>query len=256
MFRLPISGTAVLPQAPNGFDQALLMESRACGFALRLLVVKRLVPPVDEGQAWDDLPAADVDAALLGLRRLLRGELLIAEIECPHCGSKGDVRFSIDHYLEQHRPRPKKGVTGDAEGWMAGEGFRFRIPTAGQMLAAESSEKPEAFLESCCIEAGTRKVRQRALAALERAAPLLSGPLEGACPGCGAPQSTWFEPGEFVVEELRGLWAGLFEETHLVASRYHWPEETILSMPAVRRARYAELIVNEIRGQGERAAIG
>lgn len=256
MFELPISGAAVLPQAPNGFDQALLTESKSGGFALRLQVVKRLTPPVSESDSWDELPAADVDAALLGLRQMLRGELLIAEIECPHCGTKGDVQFSIEEYLKQRQPRLQKNIRVESDGWMSGDGFRFRIPTAGQMLKAQLNQRPEELLECECIEADTRSKRTKAFSALERAAPLLSGPLEGICPGCGAPQSVWFEPGEFVLEELRGLWAGLFEETHLLASRYHWPEEMILSMPAVRRGRYAELVMSEMRGLGERAAPG
>lgn len=253
MFELPISCAFVSPQAPNGFDQALLTESKAGGFALRLQLVKRLVPPVSESDSWDELPAADVDAALLGLRRLLRGELLMAEIECPHCGTKGDVQFAIGEYLRQRQPKLRKKLRLESDGWVTGDGFRFRIPTAGQMLKAQGSGEPEKYLENECIEADSRSKRTRAMSALEKAAPLLSGSLEGICPGCGAPQSVWFEPGEFVMEELRGLWAGLFEETHLLASRYHWPEEMILSMPAVRRTRYAELIMSETRTFGERA---
>lgn len=255
MFRLPVSGRRVGLRAPNGFDQALLAESGADGFALRAAVVKRLAPPDPEDGGWDELPAADVDAALLALRRFVRGDTVIAEIDCNTCGSRGDLCFSIAGYLERLAPRWPRGLTQSTDGWIVGAGFRFRIPTVAAVLAVQDAASAVEQLERASIEAESARGRKQARAALAKIAPLVSGELEGACPACKTAQRSWFEPGEFVVEELRGLGAALLDETHLVASRYHWPEETILAMPATRRTAYAELILAELRSGSERLAL-
>src|SRR5260370_342236 len=80
----------------------------------------------------------------------------------------------------------------------------------------------------------------RRLAGLERAAPRLAGPVEGVCPSCGEKVSGWFDPGAFVLAELRTRAQTLLEEVHLLASRYGWSEEVILNLPGRRRAAYAE----------------
>src|SRR4051812_22445704 len=66
---LPVSRHHIVLREPNGHEEALLAEIRPGSLPARLEVVRRLAPPTDSGLDWDRLPAVDVDAALLALRR-------------------------------------------------------------------------------------------------------------------------------------------------------------------------------------------
>jgi hypothetical protein len=73
-------------------------------------------------------------------------------------------------------------------------------------------------------------------------APVLSDAVQGRCPKCGGSFDMYFDVQSFVLSELRGQASFLYEDMHLVASRYHWAEHEILEMPVRRRAHYAARI--------------
>jgi len=251
IFRLPVSGQLAALQEPSGHEEMLLLSSTSGGFAVRTDIVRRLVPPLSPGVDWDQLPVADVDAALLALRRRLLGERLVAEVRCSECGAPGDVAFTVSSYLQSRAPKPPRGVSRDEEGgYLLGQA-RLRLPTVAayreaESLAASAKDLAER-LEHHCFGDVSGTERRRVLWLLERLAPLLGGDIEGSCPECGARVRAWFEPGDFVLAELRQLSARLYEEIHLLASAYHWSEPAILDLPARRRTRYAELAVAGLR---------
>ncbi|WP_295386991.1 hypothetical protein [uncultured Thiodictyon sp.] len=242
--RLPVSAEQVTLREPGGRDE-LLLAAGSGGFALRLEAVRRLAPPLDPAIDWDQLPLADLDAALLAVRRRLIGERLMAEVRCAGCGTLGDVGFTVSDYLAAHAPNPPRGLERDDQGWYVLGQTRLRIPTVAAYRAAAQTARSmadlAARLEDHCIGGLTGADRRRALRTLERVAPLLGGEIAGQCPACEAPVYAWFEPGDFVLSELRQRAAGLYEEVHLLASVYHWSEQAILALPASRRSRYAQL---------------
>jgi hypothetical protein len=239
MFVLPVSRAPVELRAPRGHDDMMIAEG-AVGVHLRVEVVRRLAPPARPATDWQVLPFVDVDAALLGLRRFLSGDRLVAEIACSACGAWGDVHVSIAEYLEANRPSAVREIPA-------------YIPTVAQVLAAVAKYGPgEAAaraLEAECLRDCSPEEGRRRRAGLERAAPPLAGPVEGVCPSCGEKVSGWFDPGAFVLAELRTRAQTLLEEVHLLASRYGWSEEAILDLPGRRRAAYAEAIAAEGRGR-------
>ena len=70
----------------------------------------------------------------------------------------------------------------------------------------------------------TRAARavDRALAAM---APSLEGLVGGHCPECGAEVALRFDPLTYTMLELRDTFAGIYRETHALASAYGWSEE-------------------------------
>jgi len=222
--------------------------------------------------SWHDLPVSDMDAALLALRRLLFGERVYAEVECAACSARGDIVFSIEEFFAAHAPvKPAVGnrVRKVAGGWFSVPGAEFRIPLACDLLAAQSEgEFPAeiaAALEGRTLHFARDKNRRgarnknpqipnksswaagrrNALQALEKMAPLFSSELEGSCHQCKSRVVAWFDVGEYVLAELRQSAAAVFEDVHLIASRYGWGEERILAMPADRRLRYAAMITRD-----------
>lgn len=257
MFQLPVSQVAVVPRAPDGHDELLLAEGAADSIGLRVAAVRRLAPPLAAGVEWDALPFADVDAALLGLRRHLHGDRLRAELRCGACGACGDVVLSVTRYLADKRPRPVKAITAGPDGSLRWKDSVFRIPSTGAVLAALGQGQPGAdaarrLQQDCVVQgAGAGPTPARAMvrvsALLERIAPPLAGLIQGTCPECGTAVRGWFDPGRFVLHELQARAAEVWTQVHLLASRYGWPEATILALPARRRALYAGCINADLR---------
>lgn len=255
--RLPVSGMAIRLREPDGHDALMLARPGLSGLDLAVAVLDRLAPPEDGG-LWDDLPRADVDPACLAIRQAMVGERIVAEIGCTKCGGKGDMTFAVGPYLAAHRPRLPRGVRAGEGRWLHCDGARFRAPTVGEVRAAARAGGALAAqaqaLEDVSIEADDAAGQRRARRALAAAAPMLPGPVTGACPQCRAAIDAWFDPAAFVLAELAQAMAGVFEEVDQIAARYGWPEAAILDLPGWRRQRYAALC--EARPSSTRMATG
>jgi hypothetical protein len=251
MFVLPVSLVPVRIRPPDGHDEIFLAEGPPRSLGLRVESVRRLAPPCADGVDWMNLPFADVDAALLGLRQDLYGDQLVAEIRCSACGTQGDVPLSITEYLAANRPVRVRGASSQGDGWWTWKDLRFRIPTTGDVLEEVDRAGPGAAavngLLRRCVGADSARVLRRLGSILDRMAPPLSGPIHGVCPECGESVPGWIDPGVFVLSELQGKASCLFEQIHLLASCYGWTEELILALPARRRAAYASRIAEERR---------
>jgi hypothetical protein len=255
MFLLPVSQVAVTPRAPDGHDELFLAEGAVDSIAQRVATVRRLAPPVDASVDWDALPYADVDAALLAVRRHLQGDRLCAELRCAECGAWGDVVLSVRGYLADKRPRRVAAVTPSQDGWLACKDALFRIPSTAAVLSALGPGRPVAeaatiLLRDCVApgaDAGPRPARSlaRVSALLDRIAPRLAGLIQGICPQCGQLARGWFDPGQFVLRELQARAGAVFEQIHLIASRYGWSEASILALPSRRRALFAGFIAQD-----------
>jgi hypothetical protein len=230
LFVLPVSRVAVALRAPDGHDELMLGESAGADVHLRVAVVRRLAPAADAAD-WETLPYVDVDAALLAVRRQLLRDTIVAEIQCRDCHAWGDIRLSIAAYLAAKR-RPSR-VALD----------RVRVPTVGQVLTAIAvhGDGAAAALEAECVTVAASGERRRALQQLERIAPPLAGTVEGVCPHCTGPVVAWFDPGAFVLGELRRRASRVIADVHLLASQYGWTEAAILDLPGLRRTAYAAL---------------
>jgi hypothetical protein len=256
MFVLPISGAPVRLRAPEGRDElqfseaAVVHQPREFAVELRVEAVRRLAPPLDPAERWDQLPFADVDAALLALRSHLTGDRVIAGVRCAGCSEWCDTELSIAQYLRANQPRRIMGLERDGEGWYRWRGARFRVPAVADVLSAvrlPHAQQSKALREAALPEPSGNFGR-RIGRLLERIAPALAGEVRGTCPHCEDEVRGWFDPGAFVLAELQSSSRILLDHVHLLAQAYGWTEETILTIPARRRAFYAARIGAD-RGQ-------
>jgi hypothetical protein len=263
-FRLPASGIGVLLREPAGAEDMLLVEAHACDTALALVLMGALARPADadaEPLDWEALPLTDLDAALLHVRQMVLGDSIRTDMRCraEGCGKRIDVSFRISDYLAHHRPETPRGVVPDQErGWfrLSDADVRFRLPSGADLRSIATAPDAARALAERCIrpaadEGGAERVpsrvRRRVEAAMEALAPSLYSDIDGVCPECGATVRAPFDPQRYVLTELRDHAAYVYEEVHLLASRYHWPERDILALPRLRRTRYAELAQAERR---------
>jgi hypothetical protein len=250
---LPVSGVVLAVREPTGEDELFVVETTLDPLPALLELARRVAAPVAGGPLdWTSLPRTDLDAAALVIRQCWIGEVIRTDAMCPGpgCRERIDVSFSIGDYLQHHRPRRPRGVTGTPEdGWftLTGAIVRFRIPTIADLLAATSDDKPTETLTGRCVEAAemSRTLARRLDRALSALAPNLDDLLGGSCPACGHEVTMRFDPLAYTLTELRNAFSGIHLETHALASAYGWPEEVILALPRGRRRRYASIIADE-----------
>ena len=254
MFRLPISEILVEVRPFTGGEEMLLLESGGGEVGTSIELARRLVRHAEDGTLDPAaLPVPDLEALLLHVRRMLLGDEIVSHSKCQvsDCGLETDISFSIDQYLANHRSRMPGYVhpVKEEAGWFAlrGSEATFRLVTADDLLATKDSRHPERELARRTIRPDNLSARdiRRVQRAMESMAPPLAREVEGRCPACGTAARFFFNPQSYIQRELRYEAAFLYEDVHLLAQRYHWPEEKILSLPHARRVQYAELAMRE-----------
>jgi hypothetical protein len=239
---------AVDVREPTGRDELFLVETRLAPAAALAALAERVATVDRRRPDWQEVAAPQLGAVALAIRRAWIGDRVLSEGRCPdpECGERVDVSFSCLTYLAHHRPVRPRNVLAEDDGWfrIAGSPARFRIPTVADLLAAEADAEPATTLASRCLDPARLPVRTaRAVdRALAKLAPRLEGLIGGHCPACGAEVAMRFDPLTYTVLELKDSFAGIYRETHALASAYGWPEGTILDQPRSRRRRYAELV--------------
>lgn len=251
MFRLPISGLQVMVRQPTGAEDLLLQEARDLSTGIALQLLDRLVECVDKPTGnWSGLAITDFETLLLMLRRATLGDVIRAETNCGACGAKTDVSFRITEFLASQKPRWPRGLEKvEKSEWngfyrLSGETAQFRLPNCSDLT--EMDRQKDAALEFMrrCVQPpdGTARIRRRIERAMEVLAPRFSRDLAGECPECHASMNSYFDVQQFVLRELRDHAAMVFEDVHLLAYYYKWPEQDILALPRSRRTHYAEAL--------------
>jgi hypothetical protein len=253
---LPVSGLTLHVREATGADELVVLEPGRSPVATVVTLASRLTTDSQgRAPAWEELPAADVAAIALTIRQAWLGERISTDARCrrPGCLERMDIAFAIPAYIAHHRRRPYSGVEpGRDAGWFevasasgsVGEPVSFRLPTIGDLRAAMASADAERCLRERCVRPASvpAAMARRVSRAMSALAPSLTGAVTVHCPACGGRGQLRFDPVGYSLAELRDAAAGLYEEVHLLASAFRWPEDAILALPRSRRARYAGLI--------------
>jgi len=250
VFRLPVSGLDVLANEPSGADELAMLETPTTSAWGALDTARRLATALDGAMLeWPGLTVCDLDAALLRIHQRLFDDLIRSDGRCaaPDCAARVEIEFRIRDYLAHHEPKAFPKVEPAAEaGWFAlrDSPVSFRLPTAADQIAVASDRSPERELVRRCVRpAGVDgRTLRRVEGAMEALAPSLNDVLVGQCSECGTTLEVQFDPQQFVLLELCGQAAFVFDDVHLIALHYHWPEPDILALPRSRRVRYAEMV--------------
>jgi hypothetical protein len=257
MFQLPVSGISVTIRQPTGREDLLLQEPSLSGLPTCLALAESLARAVDNRRVeWNDLTLTDLEALMLLLRQTTLGNSVRAETHCirSECAARVDVNFRVDEYLASQKPRIPRGIERQQEsGWflVAGEAVRFRLPRCRDLLSipagAGHANHAQRWLARCCVEPPdvTARLHKRIERAMSVMAAPLSGSLAGRCPECNGELSIHFDVVSFVLREMRDHAANIYQDVHLLALHYKWPEEKILELPRKRRLHYAEMIRGE-----------
>jgi hypothetical protein len=220
----------------------------------RALAILMAASPGSSREALAALPVGRRDARLLEIREETFGATLDGVSSCPRCAGRVEFRLEVAEF------RARVGADAEAaEGEVCLDDWslRYRMPTSGDLAAAAGCGDPGAarrVLSGCCIlearrggapvEAGDvppEAVSRMAVAMAEQD-PLGEVLLDFICPTCGHAGQTLFDIGGYLWEEIRAQALRLLHEVNTLARAYGWREADILSLSAVRRRAYLEMV--------------
>lgn len=200
-----------------------------------------------------DLSLGERDAILLRLRERTLGRDLKGYTACPRCGVTLDFTISVADVLVRQATGAREGVLRTEDGYEV----RFRSVTSRDLEAVSRAGEVEAartllvrrvvraaLHEGAPIDPRTlpESVVQELSTHLETLDPQAEVPLALACAACKNEWLVLFEIGSFFWAEATALAERLLNEVHVLAHYYGWSESEILSLSAVRRQYYLDLV--------------
>ncbi|MBO9474735.1 hypothetical protein J7413_14390 [Shimia sp. R10_1] len=172
------------------------------------------------------------------------------QARCAHCDAAYDLPLKLASAPRKPAGRPFPTVTVRTS-----LGARqFEVPNGLHEadLAKDSPHAPERRLVALCglgrdaqadadgfTEGDLRVIED----ALDAAAPDVADEASIICPACKTSTVARIDPLDFAFPDMQGI----LRDVHALASRYHWSEDAILSLPSARRRAYVRLIGQEAR---------
>lgn len=198
-----------------------------------------------------DLSVGERDRRLLLIRNELFGDRIEGVTECPNCGVRVELSFSIANVAGETTSLEPSPLHSD------GYNVRWRLPTSQDLADLADETEPsrlrDKLLERCLLDVRhDRKqvpplecpgnVIEKVSEAMALADPFADARLGMECPECGHSWKAAFDIGTYLWREL-DVWAKrLLGEVHNLASAYGWCERDILALSAQRRRMYLEMV--------------
>ncbi|PZO52631.1 MAG: phage baseplate protein [Phormidesmis priestleyi] len=181
-----------------------------------------------------ELSIGQRDARLLSLREWTFGSHLVSVVNCPSCGDRLELNFSIADICTASEIPPPSTLSLKQEGYLV----RFRLPNSCDVANATTQDAviaQQQLLERCLVEA-LYKAEPYSLEQLPKgildavveqmalADPQADVKFALTCPACQHAWKSVFDIVSYFWDELN-VWAvRLLREVHVLASVYGWHE--------------------------------
>jgi len=250
----------------TGHEQQLFdsLSKTAGAAAITTQLLARCLLSVGETREVDAalvrrLLVGDREFLLLALYRMTFAEQLHVRLRCSvdGCGELTEVPLDLNAFTVEANPVGAQRFSIALAGGQ-GKTVEFRLPTGeDQEAAAESGELTEEhqvdllltrFLVGGAEAAGQLSMsdREEIEQRMHRLSPGIEVELEATCPKCGNGFTCEIDVPLLLLQEIKMRAAGLDLDVHALAFHYHWAESEILSLTPRRRARYIELLEEEL----------
>jgi hypothetical protein len=208
----------------------LALGDAARGSGARAARVGALIGAAYEGPADFDperLSLVDRVAALFRIALAMGRWPARFVAACSDCGAGNALTVSAEEF--DYVPATAYQVDCDGVRLMQPNGWHeARLERLGDLA-----------VEDLALEGDTGSLdAEAAMGALAQAAPRYETALPFACSTCGAQQSFWFDPLDWIASHVTTILA----EVHALARAYGWSEAECLAMPHARRLAYIALI--------------
>ncbi|WP_346836692.1 hypothetical protein [Microbulbifer sp. SAOS-129_SWC] len=190
-----------------------------------------------------ELPLIDYELMLAHLYAGTFGSAIDQNIDCPDCGKKFSVAFSLNDWVREVRRglAPRRDRIFD--------NVPYALPTRAILASVKRDRKALAHR----LWQGETALRADRIAAFEaevaKACPLLTDEIEAPCPRCGETARKRFTLRGHLATRLHTWLRTLLSDIHVLASCYHWSAADILDLP--RQTRVA--LIDTIQLQRRRA---
>ena len=244
----PLSADGILRiweigQGQHPIDRALTFLSFAC--------------PEKTKDELASLTIGQRDAYLLTLRELTLGSKLEAFTVCPKCGEKLEVHL----HVADIRMGDSNTTVVQNHGLQIEElELQFRLPNSWDLAAIlgcqDVATADSMLLQRCLVQANQNgipvscdrlspEVINQLAEQMAEADPQAEILLNLNCSACGHEWQSLFDILSFFWTEINAQAKRLLREVHLLARFYGWREADILSMSAVRRQLYLDLVTDD-----------
>ncbi len=201
----------------------------------------------------------DREFLLLRIYQTTFGDKLQVFLQCPdaECSEITEAPLNLNDITVEANPVEMRTFTMKVNEARA-ERISFRLPTgADQEALAATKELDEAelsqrLLQLCIVDPSksaeklSQDVREGIEEQMRTLGPGIEVELEAVCPKCSKTFTSQLDVALLVLNELRLSEAALEMDVHALAFYYHWPESEIISLTPRRRARYVELLGEEL----------
>ncbi|HEX5708776.1 MAG TPA: hypothetical protein VFX96_15870 [Pyrinomonadaceae bacterium] len=160
----------------------------------------------------------------------------LSELQQRHADSDNAPVRCGEHTLHLRRPRGRDQLT-----WLGRE-FADAREAAREMILTLAVEEESARVAS---ESAGEELAVAVSEVMEEFDPLVNFSLRVRCHFCGGEAGHALDLEEYALSRLRRAQGRLLASVHRLASRYHWDERQIFSVPHWRRAHYLSLITGE-----------
>ena len=207
----------------------------------RALLLFAAAEPHQDVEALADRPIGARNAALLGLRQRLFGDVLKSCVACPACDEELEFQISARELLAR--------APVDPSAYIDFRGHRLRLPTTRDLASvADEADAAAAsrLLLARIFESAEREPDTPELAevadVLDAADPCMDLAFALSCASCAHEWSAPLDVPAFLWEEINARVRILLDDVHALARAYGWSEQQILALSDARRGAYLERI--------------
>ncbi|MBK6467774.1 MAG: hypothetical protein WAT25_16165 [Paracoccaceae bacterium] len=202
------------------------------------------VPAQEVGTIWALTLAARIGGLLAVWSSGTGAEALDLRLRCPMAGCGADLEAGLPVEALMALARDAEAVAVLDEG---ADGGALRRPTGTDQRRWREvpADDPEGVILASLVlrgpvpaDAGAREALADRLAAFD---PLSCFAVTVHCPDCGTESTHPVDLEAELLARLARMQDRLFAEVDVLARRYGWSDEAILSMPPRRRARYLQM---------------
>lgn len=228
-------------------------EGRAQSTIGQSMLLLELLYPGESRENLLELTVGERDAALLYLRGQLFGALLHNTANCPACGQKIEWETPVEALQLQPLREDIAIRTFTVE--HEGNTVLFRLPNTADILAVLETEggasTADLLLNKCMLDAdhpGAQAallsvgLRNAIIGKMAQSDPQADINIAAVCPECTQQWVLHFDIVQYLWTELDSWAYRTIQDIGLLAARFGWSENDILSISRFRRGLYLSMI--------------
>ncbi len=198
------------------------------------------------------LSIGDRDARLLQMRENMFGSRLSNTADCPQCSQKVEWEMQIATLKVQ--PLAESGESRILELPFENQVLRLRLPNSADLMQITRYHDLEtqigSLINNCLVHSGLPGEQLEPSAELARAFsqlisendPQADVSINLQCPECAYEWSAVFDIVQYLWLEIQERALRLLQDIYVLASKFGWSEQDILSMSRRRRRFYLNMI--------------